>query len=67
MFRPHDVIIGLALKHFKNNTQITLTGNGISFVTQYIHNFYRNYEYNFYRNYEYIDDLCFGLLTFIRD
>ena len=58
MFRLREVVIRLALGHFKNNAQMTLTGNGISFLTQYIRSFYRSYEY--------VDDFCFRLLSFIR-
>jgi hypothetical protein len=58
MFRTREFVIRLALEHFKNNTQIALTGNGISFPTQYILKFYRNYEY--------VDEHCFILLSIVH-
>jgi len=38
MFRLRDVIIKVALEYL-TNTQIALTGNDISFLTQYIQNY----------------------------
>ena len=39
MFRSREVIFRIVLERFKNNIRITLTGNEIVLLTQYIHNF----------------------------
>jgi len=38
MFRPSKVVVKLAGEHFKMNIQIALTGNEITFLTQFIQN-----------------------------
>ena len=37
MFRPSEVIVKLALEHFKKNIQIALTVNEITFLTQFMY------------------------------